>query len=287
MPGADAAIRHAASLWGLSGTGAPTTFSTNGVVRRFGNCWLKGRKDRRQCEREIAAMGFLRADSRVHVPRLVPNARGDSLACTGGTCWFVEESLCGVHPDADDGTAYQEAAAAVGRLHAALEHLAGEGIPCSTLAQIHAALEIGRPEPILRSTGELIAHRLRDIGGWETQVIHGDLSHPNLLVAPDGQYGFIDFEFLARDAREFDVAILVITALCRSHLSDDAKAAAVQGISEAAGLPAERLLLAAVAKRWLAAISNLAFPGGPSRAALSVQLAHLEILHSWLGRAGR
>jgi thiamine kinase-like enzyme len=124
---------------------------------------------------------------------------------------------------------------------------------------------------------ELLTRELDWIESWAAQLIHGDVSHPNILLSAAGAHGFIDFEFLSIDPIEFDFAILITTLLVRSDLDGQTREAVLNDLVGASGMDPARILLAALAKRWLAAVANLTYEGGPNLEILQRQLRYISI----------
>jgi thiamine kinase-like enzyme len=271
--------------WGLCGLGEPSPLSTNGTVRRYDGYWLKARFSREQCEREVAILKHLSSSTKIRVPRLKENSKGAFLGFYGGQYWYVEENINGTHPGLNSAGLYALVAKNTCILHDELLGLPPLYCGCSTISRLEENLQdaeifIDNIE-ILKKTENYISCQLDVMRKWPQQYIHGDLSHPNIIIDDCGICGFIDFEFFALGPREFDFATILVTALARASLAKREEEWVLRNISSISNISEESLLLACLAHRWMAALSNLKH-SHPSNAALQNQLRHIDIFYSML-----
>ena len=76
---------------------------------------------------------------------------------------------------------------------------------------------------------------------------------------------------------EFDFATLITTLLVRSDLDGQTREAVLNDLVGASGMDPARILLAALARRWLAVAANLTYKDGSNLEILQRQLRHISI----------
>ncbi|HYF76838.1 MAG TPA: phosphotransferase [Symbiobacteriaceae bacterium] len=162
------------------------------------------------------------------VPAPIPAADGETLAAVAGPEGVSYVALIpflpGTHPDFRHLNQAEAAGAALGELVTALGALRPDAAILAVpsyceLTRIHA--EIPNPpavvdwlpvEPAWRHRiGRLLESALANVGSMYNrlprQVIHGDLTHGNVLMEDDRVTGLLDFEFSAWDLRAMDYAV--------------------------------------------------------------------------------
>lgn len=286
MTGLPAArIAEAAGFWGLASPSEASALATNNLVWRCGDVWLKATSaGPARRERAIRITDQLSQARRFALPRALKTDNGRSIVEHAGFFWTAETALSGRHPDPNSARDYREAWAATSALHQALRHIA-EGASESLIVQeLRARIEEAQGNarcmahaPIAEAA-ELLTGELEWIESWTAQTIHGDVSHPNILLSQPGVPGFIDFEFTSLDPIEFDFATLATTLLVRSNLDGQTRERVLTELIQFSGLDPARLLLAILARRWLAVVANLTYDDGPNPDVLRRQLQHFEAI---------
>jgi Ser/Thr protein kinase RdoA (MazF antagonist) len=277
-------IAHAASLWRLPAPTESSALAANNLVWRCGDAWLKASSAGHQrCERAVRILDQLQDLESVALPCALRTGDGRAIVEYRGLHWTAETALTGTHPNPNRGADYQEAWAATCALHEALLAIKPDvALKSQVVHELRVRLREaplgGRINqvPMLQAT-RLLTRELDWIESWVPQVIHGDASHPNILLSSVGVHGFIDFEFASVDPVEFDFATLITTLMVRSDLDGQTREAILNALVEASGLDRARVLLAALARRWLAVAANLAYDDGPNLEILQRQMQHISI----------
>lgn len=278
-------IAEAANLWHLPTPTESSALATNNLVWRCGDAWLKASSAGRQRrERGVRILDQLQDVERVALPCALRTGDGRAIVEYAGLHWTAETALSGKHPDPNNTDDYQAAWAATCALHEALLTIKFDvALKSQVVDELRARLReaplVGEhinQAPMLQAT-ELLTRELDWIERWPPQVIHGDVSHPNILLSSVATHGFIDFEFVSLDPIEFDFATLITTLMVRSHLDGQTREAVLNELVGASGMDPARILLAALARRWLAVVANLAYDDGPNLEILQRQMQHISI----------
>ncbi|HEV3157373.1 MAG TPA: phosphotransferase [Candidatus Baltobacteraceae bacterium] len=252
------------------------------MVWRCGDVWLKASTDGREArERAVRVLDQLDGMGRLSFPTFLRNADGRCIVERGGYCWTAETALIGRHPDPNHEADYAEAWSAIATLHETFRALEVPFISTSIVTELHDGLETLAPKlrsrySIFDSSAALLDAELSWIETWKAQIIHGDLSHPNILLSAENGHGFIDFEFISRDPIEFDYATIVTTLLVRSDLDRLRKKSILADLLGTLGIDHARIFIATLARRWLATAANLTHAQGTNVDVLARQLTHLE-----------
>lgn len=278
-------IAEAARFWGLGAPSETSALATNNLVWRCGNAWLKATSaGRGRRERAIRVTDQLTNTHRLALPRTLKTDDGRSIVEHAGLYWTAETAISGTHPDPDVVSDYHGAWAATCALHQALYPLtdgASESLIVDELRirldQVQRNRRCMEYAPIAEAAG-LLTSEFEWIESWTPQTIHGDVSHPNILLSHTGVHGFIDFEFMSLDPIEFDFATLATTLLVRSNLDGQTRETVLTELIRSSGLDPARILLATLTRRWLAVVANLTYDDGPNPEILQRQLQHFSII---------
>jgi thiamine kinase-like enzyme len=198
--------------------------------------------------------------------------------------WTAETALTGSHPDTNRAADYIAAWGAASALHGALSSVKQPAIVSHVVDDLRTRLDQALPSapqldhPALVRATDLLRSKLAWIESWTPQMIHGDLSHSNILLSTSGIHGFIDFEFVSFDPIEFNFATLITTLLVRSELDGQTRAAILNQLIQTSGKAPARLLIAVLVRRWLAVMANLTFEGGPKLEVLQRQFQHVSTI---------
>jgi Ser/Thr protein kinase RdoA (MazF antagonist) len=278
-------IAETANLWHLPAPTESSALATNNLVWRCGDAWLKASSAGHQRrERAVRILDQLQDLKSLALPRALRTGDGRAIVEYRGLHWTAETALTGTHPNPNRRADYQEAWAATCALHEALLAIKPDvALKSQVVHELRVRLReaplVGErinQVPMLQAT-KLLTRELDWIESWVPQVIHGDVSHPNILLSPVGTHGFIDFEFASVDPIEFDFATLITTLMVRSDLDGQTREAILKALVDASGIDQARILLAALARRWLAVAANLTHDDGPDLEILQRQMHHISI----------
>lgn len=277
-------IVEAASFWCLPTPSTSSTLATNNFAWRCGDVWLKATAagPERQ-KRSIAILDHLEGAEHLALPRALRTGDGLAIVEHAGLHWTAETAVSGAHPNPNSTADYYDAWAATRLLHEAFARVPHNAATSLIVNELRLRLrDVSLDEhqkyyaPVAKAA-EILKRELDWIKSWTAQVIHGDVSHPNILLTPTGCHGFIDFEFVSIDPIEFDFATLITTLLVRSSLDGQTREAILAELIDSSRLDTARVLTAALARRWLAAVANLSYGDGPNFDILQRQLQHLSL----------
>lgn len=167
----------------------------------------------------------------VRAPQVIADRSGNRLVRRFGQNWRLTSDLGGQHPAPEDLAGYRPLAAGLANLHASLASLDAEPVwPSSILdwalrlAEVGvSALDLGLPlttgdRAALARTLDMVGEYAPAFDEMPRQLIHGDVSHPNLRVdaGTGALVGVLDLEFARLDPVVLDLGTLALTALTRS-----------------------------------------------------------------------
>lgn len=150
------------------------------------------------------------------------------------TClWKLAGRVKGEMPEPSHLALYPALACGLGHLHNALREVSAEYSPLtpSLIDDIERYVDLFKNSTretfnlveeynLLEEATELIEKKIQLIKSQEPHLIHGDFSHPNLLIHNKLLVGVLDFEFASMDPGIMDLATLTLTLILRSGEKD-------------------------------------------------------------------